>query len=351
MADTTQQQPIIEIKPPCLEWMDRTRQTLGITTYLAGQVFFLGARTATQATITVSGSRRCMGAAASQDGRTIWISSQHQMWRMERSPLPPTAPFDCEYAPRAVFTVGDVDGHDIGLGVDEGDLPLLVSARYSCLARPGRHACFEAVWKPPFITKIAAEDRCHLNGLAMRDGHPAYCTAVAETDFVGGWRDHRSGGGVVMEIPSGEVVCRGLSMPHSPRWHEGRLYLMNSGSGEFGAVDLQTGRFEPLAFLPGYGRGMVFSEGWVVVGLSDCRETRTFQGLPLDEGLRKHELQARCGLYAVELATGRTEEFALFRHPIREIYDVFSLPGTRQMNVLPLEQGLWHEDLTGAWTL
>jgi uncharacterized protein (TIGR03032 family) len=348
--DKAPEQNPVEAKPACLEWLNAGSHSLCVTTYLAAKVIFIGARSATHLTVATASSPRCMGAAATPDGRTFWISSQHQIWRLERCALRPTSPFDSEYVARAAYTVGDIDGHDVALPSDNCAVPVFAAARYSCLVRPGTHACFEAVWKPPFITKIAAEDRCHLNGIAVRDGKPAYVTAVAETDFVGGWRDHRVGGGVLMEVPSGEVVCRGLSMPHSPRWHEGQVYLINSGSGEFGRVDLATGKFEPIAFLPGYGRGMVFSGGRAIVGLSDCRENRTFRGLPLDEGLQQHGMKSRCGVFSVDLQTGATEELVVFRNPVREIYDVFILPGTRATRVLPLDQGLWHEDHTADWT-
>jgi len=355
MAETPNQQQTaknpLTVHPVCRQWLDRTGQTLGITTYLSAKVIFIGARSDKQATLASANSPRCMGAAASPDGQTFWVASQHQLWRLERSPLPPTPPFDSEYAARAAFTVGDVDGHDVAMPVDNDALPVFVAARYSCLAKPAVHACFDAVWKPPFITKIAAEDRCHLNGIAVRDGKPAYCTAVSETDAVASWRHHRAGGGIVMEIPSGNIVCRDLSMPHSPRWHDGNLYLINSGAGYFGKVDLASGKFEPIAFLPGYGRGMVFSEGKAIVGLSDCRENRTFSGLPIDGELQKRGTHARCAIYAVDLQSGETEELVLFHNPIKEIYDVFLLPGTRYTRVLPLDQGLWHTDRTAEEAL
>ena len=93
------------------------------------------------------------------------------------------------------------------------------------------------------------------NGLAIKDGKPAYVTAVSETNVAEGWREHRSGGGVVVDINTDEVVCSGLSMPHSPRWHNGKLWLANSGTGEYGYVDFDTGKFEPVVFCPGFIRG------------------------------------------------------------------------------------------------
>jgi AbrB family looped-hinge helix DNA binding protein len=105
---------------------------------------------------------------------------------------------------------------------------------------------------------LAAEDRCHLNGLAMKDGRAAYVTAVSSSDVVDGWRDHRAGGGIVIDVNSNEIVIGGLSMPHSPRWYQGRLWLLNSGTGEFGYVDVDAGRFVPVSFCAGYLRGLAF---------------------------------------------------------------------------------------------
>ena len=99
-------------------------------------------------------------------------------------------------------------------------------------------------WRPSFVTKLAAEDRCHLNGMAMRDGRPVFVTSVSQSDVADGWRDRRADGGVVIDVDSNEVICRGLSMPHSPRWYRDRLWVLNSGHGQFGYVDLETGKFE-----------------------------------------------------------------------------------------------------------
>jgi Domain of unknown function (DUF4915) len=143
-----------------------------------------------------------------------------------------------------------------------------------------------------------------------------------------GWREHRRNGGVAVDVATGEVVCAGLSMPHSPRWHEGRLYLLNSGSGELGRVDLATGRFEPLAFLPGYGRGLAFvGPHHAVVGLSEPRENRTFAGLPLQERLERERVAPRCGLFVVDLRSGDAVHWLRMEGVVRELYDVAVIPG------------------------
>ena len=100
-----------------------------------------------------------------------------------------------------------------------------------------------------------------------------------------GWRDRRADGGLVMDVTTDAIVAEGLSMPHSPRLSAGRLYVLNSGTGEFGIVDLDARRFEPIAFCPGYARGLAFAQGYAIVGLSLPRDNRTFQGLRLDAAL------------------------------------------------------------------
>lgn len=144
------------------------------------------------------------------------------------------------------------------------------------------------------------EDRCHLNGLALKDGSPAYVTAISSTNVTEGWRDHRQSGGVVIDIESNEIIGRGFSMPHSPRWHNGKFWLANSGTGEFGWVDLTSGKFEPVAFYPGYVRGAAFHGNHAILGLSRPRDNKTFNGLALDDRLEKEQINARSGLVVVD---------------------------------------------------
>src|SRR3546814_16408847 len=92
-----------------------------------------------------------------------------------------------------------------------------------------RHS-FVPHWRPRFISDDAPEDRCHLNGMAMRDGRPAFASCLAESDAPQGWRAQRKDGGVLFDIATGEAVLRGLSMPHSPRRPEERRVGKEGGS-------------------------------------------------------------------------------------------------------------------------
>src|SRR5262249_19569801 len=158
-----------------------------------------------------------------------------------------------------------------------------------------------------------AEDRCLLNGLAVLNGRPRYVTALGETNEDNGWRANKASGGIVIDVESGETGLRGLSMPHSPRWHGGRPWLAQSGQGSLAASDVETGEMETIAELPGFTRGLAFSGDLAFVGLSQIRETATFGGLPiekLDERL--------CGVWVVNIASGDVVAFLRFEDEVQE---------------------------------
>jgi len=152
---------------------------------------------------------------------------------------------------------------------------------------------------------------------------------VGASDVADGWRDHRAGGGQVMDVRTNEAVATGLSMPHSPRWHQGKLWLLNSGTGYFGWVDLQTGRFNEVCFCPGYMRGLSFHGNFALVGTSRARQNKTFTGLALDENLTRHNVQARCGVQVIDLRTGDAVHWLRTEGVVDELYDVVALPGVR----------------------
>ncbi len=306
--------------------MREIRASLAFTTYQTGKLFLIGLQTDGKFSVFERTFERCMGLCA-PNSNTLWVTTLYQMWRFENAiPAGQAANgFDRLFVPQAAYTTGDVDAHDIAMNAH--GRPVFVNTLFSCLAEPSETHSFRPIWKPSFISKLAAEDRCHLNGLAMENGEPRYVTAVSTTDVHEGWREHRQCGGVVIHVPSGEVVARGFSMPHSPRLHEGRLYVLNSGAGEFGQVDLKSGKFEPICFCPGYARGLSILGNYAVIGLSTCRENRTFQGLPLDDALAAKSVEPRCGLQIVDLRTGDVVHSLQIEGVVRELYDVAILPG------------------------
>jgi uncharacterized protein (TIGR03032 family) len=277
-----------------VSWLAATGSSIAITTYQSGKILIFGVNPGGRLAIFERTLDRPMGLAA--DGRRLVVATLTQIVTFVDAGQSNAAkaPFDAVYIPQVSHFTGDLDVHDVSF--DSAGRIVFVNTLFSCLARVSETDSFVPIWKPPFTSRLAAEDRCHLNGVAMHEGTPAFVTAIAATDVADGWREHRAGGGVVIDVSSGQSVCAGLSMPHSPRLHEGELFVLNSGAGELGRVDRAAGRFAPIAFLPGYLRGLAFLEGKAIVGLSEPRENRTFAGLALQKRLDRHAVVPRCGL-------------------------------------------------------
>jgi uncharacterized protein (TIGR03032 family) len=332
-----------------LDWLAESRISLAFSTYQTGKVFFVGRKTNGGLSVFERTFNHCMGLWASADGRTLWLVAKFQVWRFEQAAaavvpyqragggvegddpgIPAWAErgYDVAYVPRIGYTTGDIDVHDIA--VDAGGRVLFVSTLFGCLATLSERANFQPLWRPAFLSALVPEDRCHLNGLALRDGRAAYVTALADCDVVDGWRDRRRDGGCVVDVAENEIVARGLSMPHSPRWYRDRLWLVNSGTGEFGTVDVATGRFEPVAFCPGYLRGLAFVGDYAVVTLSKPRHD-TFHGLELDERLHERGAEPQCGLQVIDLRSGTIAHWLRLEGSlVTELYDAAVLHDVRQ---------------------
>ncbi len=264
----------------------------------------------------------------------MWMSSLYQVWRFENfvNEGETAAGYDRLYVPQVGYTTGDLDIHD--LAEESSGRLVFVNTLFGCLATVSDQSSFVPLWKPPFVSRLAAEDRCHLNGLAMEDGLPRYATSVSRSDVADGWRDRRHDGGCVIDVENDEPVCAGLSMPHSPRIHQGRLWLLDSGTGFLGRVDVDRGAFEPVTFCPGYLRGLAFHGHFALVGLSKARENRTFSGLRLDDHLRERDAEARCGVYVIDLRTGDVVHWLRIEGIVSELYDVVVLPDVRRPSAL-----------------
>jgi uncharacterized protein (TIGR03032 family) len=311
-------------------WLQEQKISLIFTTYQAGKIFLIGLQPDGRLSIFERTFNRSMGLWASS--QTLWMSSLYQLWRLENalSDRQTHQGYDRLYVPQVGYTTGDLDIHD--LAIDSEGKVIFVNTLFSCLATLSEQHSFIPLWKPPFISKLAAEDRCHLNGLAMVNGQPRYVSAIAQTDVADGWRDRRKDGGCIIDVQTNEIVANGLSMPHSPRVYRNRLWVLNSGTGYLGTIDLEKHKFEPLTFCPGYLRGLAFVKHYAVVGLSQPRENKTFSGLPLDDNLQAKNAEARCGLMVVDLNTGDIVHWLRITGIIQELYDVAILPGvTRPM--------------------
>ena len=303
--------------------------SLLISTYQAGQLVGVGVA---DGMLNFSFRRfdQAMGIAIGANG--LVVGGRGEVWSLrEHSDLAPTLEpagrYDRCWLPRSSSVTGAIQCHEIAWGTTETGQPDLwiVNTLFSCLAGLDPRYSFVPRWRPPFISQLAAQDRCHLNGLAMRDGSPAFVTVMAPTDDPRGWRTVRNDSGVVLDVASGEAVTTGLSMPHSPRWYDDDLFVLNSGLGRLKRVDPTTGHRDPVAALPGYARGLAFHRGLAFVGLSKIRETAIFGGAPI----AAHHDQLKCGVGIIELATGHTVATLQFANGVEEIFDVQVASETR----------------------
>jgi uncharacterized protein (TIGR03032 family) len=255
------------------------------------------------------------------DGDRLAIGTLSEVWDYRNVPsaaerLHP-GKHDACFLPRNLHVTGDIRVHELAFAGD-GEL-WLVNTRFSALCTlDGTHS-FVPRWRPKFVTKLAAEDRCHLNGLAMVDGRPRYVTALGATDVAEGWREQKTTGGIVLDVASGETVASGLSMPHSPRVYDGQTWVLESAKGTLATLDVTTGRRETVAELPGFTRGLAFAGPIAFIGLSQVREG-VIDGIPLSERLRPEE--RACGVWAVDLRSGTIVAFVKFEDAVQEIFDV-----------------------------
>lgn len=306
------------------ELLGRLSSSLLVSTYQTGKLICLRHDRGTLNT-HFRDFQRPMGLAVAPGRIAIGTRAEVLDYRDFPAVAPKVAPrgrHDACFLPRNRHFTGDVRIHEIAFA--HGEL-WMVATDFSCLATLDAEHSFVPRWRPPFVTGLGPEDRCHLNGLCVIDDRVRYVTALGESDEPGGWRETKSSGGVVIDVDSGETVLGGLSMPHSPRWHDGRLWLLESGKGTLAVADLDAGTVETVAELPGFTRGLVFADGVALVGLSQVRETATFGGLPLMERLDER----LCGVWAVDTRRGTTIGFVRFEELVQEIFDVALLAGLR----------------------
>jgi uncharacterized protein (TIGR03032 family) len=305
--------------------------SLAVTTYQSGRVVLLRAENAATLNTHFRMFRSPMGIALAHN--RLAIGCEREIWDYRNMPevarnVQPPELHDACFVPRNVHYTGDIRIHEIGFAAD-GEL-WAVNTRFSTLCTIDRDHSFVPRWRPPFITHLAPEDRCHLNGMTMVDGAVRYVTALGETNAAGGWRETKASGGIVMDVPSGKIVLRGLSMPHSPRIYNEHFWLLESGKGTFNRADLATGAVETIAELPGFTRGLAFAGPYAFIGLSQVRESNVFGGIPLTDRVEDR----RCGVWVIDLRSRGIVAFLQFEGDVREIFDVQVLPRMRYPELL-----------------
>lgn len=266
-------------------------------------------------------------------GNRFAIGTKHEI--IEYKNVPGAAPkvephnsHDACFIPWLRHTTGDVDIHE--MAYDHKDRLWFINTKFSCLCTRDDNYSFQPEWRPWFISGYAPEDRCHVNGLAMLEGKPKYVSSLGVGNSRGAWRENKAFGGTIMDIENNKFVIEGLSMPHSPRIYQDKLWVLESGRGSLAYVDLKTGKLETVCELDGFTRGIDFVGDIAFIGLSQIRESNTFGGLPITERLKERI----CGVWIVNIKSGQILGFLKFEGSVQEIFSVQAIRGVHFPAVL-----------------
>lgn len=300
--------------------------SVAVSTYQTGNLFLFGPAKDDTLAICPIKLPRPMGMYY-QNG-SLWVGGQSFITRFNNI-LPKNVQHDGKdriFLPQVRWTTGDIDCHDI---VCESDGRLVfVNSLYSCLSAVSESCSFSVTWRPPVVTEMAPEDRCHLNGLALRDGKARYASAFSVHNEKQGWRKKREQQGVIWDITNNSLVAEGLTMPHSPRWYRDTLWCLDSGSGAFGKIDFKLKRFVPLLSLPGYLRGLSFMGDLVCIGSSIPRANSEIHNPKLEKVLAEKGSTQKCGIFFVHIPTLKLVHFVQISEGVQEIYDVALITGS-----------------------
>ncbi|MGB1075857.1 MAG: TIGR03032 family protein [Flavobacteriales bacterium] len=319
--------------PQVPELLHQLDVTLVLSTYQAGKLVFISAPDGSSLAQLPRNFEKAMGVAERPETDQLAIACRQEVLLFRNShelashyPKSP-GKYDAMYMPRAAYFTGPLDLHDLHFDADGG--LLAVNTLFSCIVKVDEMWNFNPVWQPPFIDRIAGEDRCHLNGLAMENGRPKYVTAFSTDNVARGWRRDIMNTGVVMDVATQEVLARGLSMPHSPTIIDGKLYVLLSGTGDLVGIDRNTGEVETIVSIGGFVRGFSHVGEYAFVGLSRIREkSKTF-------GHLSHTLTNNvAGVMIIHLPTKSKVGLLEYQSSVEEIYDVHILRGKRRPNIL-----------------
>lgn len=318
----------ISVSKGLAAWLTANQTSFAFTSYQSGRLLLVGTMPDGTVSVNQQSFSRAMGICWDRGG--LWLASRIQLWRLENI-LPQgfvaQERFDVSLMPRETHITGDIDVHEVS--VDGEGRPVFVNTSFSCLAGLDPVHSFKPIWKPPFISALAREDRCHMNGLGMLDGKPKYVTAVSQTDIADGWHGRPLPRGVLIDVQENRVVTDGLLMPHSPRvGPDGRVYAVDSGRGYLVEIDPATGEIDQIAFCPGFLRGLALINGYALVTISKPRYGK-FEEMPIADEMEKRSEVPLCAIAIIDIAARRIVEWLKLEGDVTELFTVELMPGVR----------------------
>lgn len=304
--------------------------SLALSTYQAGKLIFISPKDEHALVQLPRSFKKAMGIAvqgdrmalAGLDEITVFGNVPELAYHYPKKPNV----YDALFMPRASYFTGALDIHDLEWGKDG---LYAVNTSFSCICKIDMSYNFTPVWQPPFISALAAEDRCHLNGMAMRNGLPAYASAFNTGNSKGSWRENITKTGVIIDIESNEVIADSLAMPHSPRLYPEGLFVLLSAKGELLHINPGSGEQKTVIQYPGFLRGMDRHGDFLFIGVSKIRQSsKTFA--KINDSLKA----SAAGILVVHLPTAKLVAQLAYQASVDEIYDVKVLPNLKRPNIL-----------------
>ena len=308
-------------------WLRENDTSLAFSSFQSNRLFLVGTMPDGMVSVHQQLFKRAMGLAWERN--RLYLSSYMQVWRLENL-LPPgklaEERYDVQLMPRETHITGNLDVHE--MAIDAKGRLIFVATEFSCLGVLDPVHSLRPIWKPPFISRIAPGDRCHMNGLGMVHGRPKYVTCVSQTDVESGWHGRPLPKGVIVDIETDRIVTGELSMPHSPRVVEDKIYALDSGRGFLVEVDSATGSLTDVAFCPGFLRGLEIVGKYAVVTVSKPRY-ETFDGLPIGDEMVKRGNKPMCAVMIIDLAAREVVEWLTLEGYVKELFTVVLMPGVK----------------------
>lgn len=301
-----------------------------VVTAAPGQAICLGAE---DRKLTVSATRIVGPFGVAFDGARLALTARRSVEvyalsrRLASSYPAATGCYDAICVPIGSWRTGECMLREIRL-----DGPSIVAANtnFSCISRTDMRASFEPLWRPPFISALMPEDRCHLNSFATdAQGRVRFVTAFAETDTHRGYRNVPLDSGVIIDVIHDTTIAKGLGMPHSVRLYDDALYVLDSATGSLWRMNLETRAGVAMAHLPGFTRGMCRIGDSLIVGISPMRDTAQVLNLPVFAA----KADFKAALAAIDIHTGQVQGMLRLPDTIVEILDIGIVPTVRRLHI------------------
>ena len=321
--------------PAVPELLGHLECTLAVSTYQAGKLVFIGAQSDERLIQLPRTFARPMAIGVRGDELAISTTTTVELFvaddRMAPAYPRQTNTYDTMYLPRRTWRTGHIDAHGLNWDAD-GNL-WVVNTRFGCLAKLSDGYSFEPVWRPPFVSDVVPEDRCHLNGVAFQDDQPKFATCLSVTNEKAGWRANLPNDGVLLDVPTSETILTGLAMPHTPTLVNGTLYVLLSATGDLARVDVASGKLDVVQRVGGFVRGMDYYRSHLFIAYSKLRKnSSTFRDLPIADTANE------AGIAIVHEPTGTLVGRIQYLQSVDEIFDVKVLGGRKRPGIVGLDR-------------